>query len=62
MFGEVENEVKLSWDELMALPQRDVTLDIHCVTRWSKLDTTWTGRAGQGRARPRGREAGGRPT
>ena len=43
VFGEVEHEVKLSWDELMALPQRDVTLDIHCVTRWSKLDTTWTG-------------------
>ncbi|HYH58596.1 MAG TPA: sulfite oxidase-like oxidoreductase [Thermoleophilaceae bacterium] len=43
VFGEVENEVKLSWDELVALPQRDVTLDIHCVTRWSKLDTTWTG-------------------
>ena len=43
VFGEVENEVRLSWDELMALPQRDVTLDIHCVTRWSKLDTTWTG-------------------
>ena len=43
VFGEVENEVQLSWDELMALPQRDVTLDIHCVTRWSKLDTTWTG-------------------
>jgi DMSO/TMAO reductase YedYZ molybdopterin-dependent catalytic subunit len=43
VFGEVEHEVKLSWDELMSLPQRDVTLDIHCVTRWSKLDTTWTG-------------------
>jgi DMSO/TMAO reductase YedYZ molybdopterin-dependent catalytic subunit len=43
VFGEVEHEVRLSWDELMALPQRDVTLDIHCVTRWSKLDTTWTG-------------------
>jgi DMSO/TMAO reductase YedYZ molybdopterin-dependent catalytic subunit len=43
VFGEVESELKLSWDELMALPQRDVTLDIHCVTRWSKLDTTWTG-------------------
>ena len=43
VFGDVEQEVKLSWDELMALPQRDVTLDIHCVTRWSKLDTTWTG-------------------
>jgi DMSO/TMAO reductase YedYZ molybdopterin-dependent catalytic subunit len=39
----VENELKLSWDELMELPQRNVTLDIHCVTRWSKLDTTWTG-------------------
>jgi DMSO/TMAO reductase YedYZ molybdopterin-dependent catalytic subunit len=43
VFGEVAGELKLSWDELMALPQRDVTLDIHCVTRWSKLDTTWTG-------------------
>ncbi len=43
VFGEVDREVKLSWDEVMALPQRDVTLDIHCVTRWSKLDTTWTG-------------------
>ena len=43
VFGEVENEVKLSWDELMALPQREAVLDIHCVTRWSKLDTHWTG-------------------
>jgi DMSO/TMAO reductase YedYZ molybdopterin-dependent catalytic subunit len=43
VFGKVERQISLSWDELMALPQRDVTLDIHCVTRWSKLDTTWTG-------------------
>ena len=43
VFGEVEREVTLSWDELNALPQHDVMLDIHCVTRWSKLDTTWTG-------------------
>ena len=43
VFGEVEREVRLSWDELNALPRHDVTLDIHCVTRWSKLDTTWTG-------------------
>ncbi len=41
--GEVENPISLSWDELMALPQRDVVTDIHCVTRWSKLDTTWRG-------------------
>jgi DMSO/TMAO reductase YedYZ molybdopterin-dependent catalytic subunit len=43
VFGEVESPVTLSWDELMALPQREVTTDIHCVTRWSKLDTTWRG-------------------
>jgi len=43
VFGEVENELKLSWDELQGLPQRELTVDIHCVTRWSKLDTTWIG-------------------
>jgi DMSO/TMAO reductase YedYZ molybdopterin-dependent catalytic subunit len=43
LFGEVEDELQLSWDELMALPQRDVVVDIHCVTRWSKLDTAWRG-------------------
>jgi len=30
-----------SWQELQALPADDVTVDIHCVTRWSKLDTRW---------------------
>lgn len=32
-----------SWAELRALPAKTQTVDIHCVTRWSKLDTTWTG-------------------
>ncbi len=32
-----------SWEELIALPTETVTVDIHCVTRWSKLDTTWEG-------------------
>jgi DMSO/TMAO reductase YedYZ molybdopterin-dependent catalytic subunit len=32
-----------SWDEFMALPQETFTVDIHCVTKWSKLGTTWTG-------------------
>ncbi|MFS0734623.1 sulfite oxidase-like oxidoreductase [Microbacterium sp. 1P10UB] len=32
-----------SWDEFAALPHEDVTTDIHCVTRWSKFDTTWRG-------------------
>src|SRR3954471_15253341 len=43
VFGEVDNELRLSWDELLALPQKDVVTDIHCVTRWSKLDTVWRG-------------------
>ena len=41
--GEVEEPYSLTWDELMALPQHEITVDIHCVTRWSKLDTTWVG-------------------
>jgi DMSO/TMAO reductase YedYZ molybdopterin-dependent catalytic subunit len=32
-----------SWDEFQALPREEVTTDIHCVTRWSKLDTAWDG-------------------
>ena len=32
-----------SWEEFTALPTEDVTVDIHCVTKWSKFDTTWTG-------------------
>jgi DMSO/TMAO reductase YedYZ molybdopterin-dependent catalytic subunit len=32
-----------SWPELQALPAEDITVDIHCVTRWSKLDTPWHG-------------------
>src|SRR5580704_14538446 len=32
-----------TWDEFGALPSEDVTVDIHCVTRWSKLDTAWRG-------------------
>jgi DMSO/TMAO reductase YedYZ molybdopterin-dependent catalytic subunit len=32
-----------SWDEFRALPSEKVTVDIHCVTRWSKLDTAWEG-------------------
>jgi DMSO/TMAO reductase YedYZ molybdopterin-dependent catalytic subunit len=32
-----------TWEELMALPIEHVHTDIHCVTRWSKLETTWRG-------------------
>jgi len=32
-----------TWQDFQALPAETVTVDIHCVTRWSKLDTHWTG-------------------
>jgi DMSO/TMAO reductase YedYZ molybdopterin-dependent catalytic subunit len=43
IFGEVERDLTLSWDDLLALPATDVTTDIHCVTKWSKFDTAWRG-------------------
>ena len=43
VFGLVAKPLHFSWDELMKLPQQTQTVDIHCVTRWSKLGTTWTG-------------------
>ena len=41
--GEVENPIRLSWDEFNALPRTTHTQDIHCVTRWSKFDVTFEG-------------------
>jgi len=41
--GQVDKPVTWSWQELMALPAEDVTVDIHCVTKWTKLDTAWKG-------------------
>ena len=35
--------VSWTWDEFRALPTETLTTDIHCVTRWSKLDTMWEG-------------------
>ena len=43
VFGLVEEEKRFTWADMMALPTNQQTVDIHCVTRWSKLDTTWTG-------------------
>jgi len=43
VFGEVENEVRWNWDEFNKLPRSKATMDIHCVTRWSKFDTAWEG-------------------
>ena len=41
--GAVDEPVSWTWEELNALPQETITKDIHCVTKWSKFDTVWTG-------------------
>ena len=41
--GEVDRPRTWGWDEFRALPSETVTVDIHCVTKWSKFDTSWTG-------------------
>src|ERR687895_2292947 len=41
--GAVQPSRRWTWDEFRALPSETVTVDIHCVTKWSKLDTTWEG-------------------
>jgi len=43
VWGEVEEEVTLNWDEFQKLPHTQLMMDIHCVTRWSKFDTVWEG-------------------
>jgi DMSO/TMAO reductase YedYZ molybdopterin-dependent catalytic subunit len=41
--GQVDKPATWTWQELMTLPSEDVTVDIHCVTKWTKLDTRWKG-------------------
>ena len=43
VFGQVETPIRLTWDELQALPSTEITVDIHCVTRWSRFDTSFRG-------------------
>ncbi|MGH2379093.1 MAG: sulfite oxidase-like oxidoreductase [Candidatus Limnocylindria bacterium] len=43
IWGRVENEIRLDWDEFRKLDQTLVQADMHCVTTWSKLDQKWEG-------------------
>ncbi len=43
VWGEVEKEMRWTWEEFTKLPTVTVTCDIHCVTSWSKFDTVWEG-------------------
>jgi len=41
--GLVRERVNWSWAEFMQLPMKEFVVDIHCVTKWTKLDTRWRG-------------------
>src|SRR4051812_30866425 len=44
LFGLIEGEpVDITYDRLLALPQTTITVDIHCVTRWSRLGASFQG-------------------
>jgi DMSO/TMAO reductase YedYZ molybdopterin-dependent catalytic subunit len=43
LFGLVANNMTLNWVQFSALPQTTVLSDMHCVTRWSRLDMNWQG-------------------
>lgn len=43
VFGLVDRPLRFSWEELQKLPRVQVRSDIHCVTRWSRLDNLWEG-------------------
>jgi DMSO/TMAO reductase YedYZ molybdopterin-dependent catalytic subunit len=41
--GELDGVRRWTWDEFRELPREAVSVDIHCVTKWSKFDTRWEG-------------------
>ncbi len=41
--GLVRESVKWTWEEFLKLPAQQFVVDIHCVTKWTKLDTRWEG-------------------
>ncbi|MEJ5314690.1 MULTISPECIES: sulfite oxidase-like oxidoreductase [Anaerolinea] len=43
IWGEVEQPLRLTWEEFNQLPRTQVKMDLHCVTKWSKFDTVWEG-------------------
>ncbi len=43
VYGAVDNPLRFSWQEFQRFPRKTVHTDIHCVTRWTKLDTDFEG-------------------
>jgi hypothetical protein len=51
--GEVDEPRRWTWEEFRALPSEQVTVEIHCLTKWSKLDTVWRSRVDEHEHLPR---------
>src|ERR671932_801043 len=51
VFGEVERPLTLTWEELKELPSTEITVDIHCVTRWGRFEASFRGVPWRERAR-----------
>ena len=58
--GAVDRPFEIRWQELNALPKREVACDIHCVTRWSRYDNVFGGVSVQDLLRRAGVQSGGR--
>lgn len=43
VWGEVEEPIVWTWDQMQSLPRVSLHLDLHCVTTWTKFDTVWEG-------------------
>ena len=43
IWGEVEEEIEWTWEDLLRMPQTTLHADFHCVTTWSRFDDDWTG-------------------
>ena len=43
IWGDVDSPITLAWERFRALPSTEVTIDIHCVTRWSRFDARFKG-------------------
>ncbi|HEX9618010.1 MAG TPA: sulfite oxidase-like oxidoreductase [Anaerolineales bacterium] len=41
--GLVSKPIRWTWEEFLQIPSMTTVVDIHCVTKWSKLDTRWEG-------------------
>lgn len=43
IFGQVENEISLTWDDILSFEPVELIADFHCVTRWSCPEVKWIG-------------------